>query len=72
MPIQSRYTNEEFELLMQEVFVTLERNNADRDLSLMALGNVISTIFMQQVNEQDRDAMVEKFCHVLKKSTSSK
>ncbi|GLR70345.1 DUF1414 domain-containing protein [Agaribacter marinus] len=72
MPIQSRYTNEEFERLMQEVFITLERNEADRDLSLMALGNVIATIFTQQVNENDRDAMVEKFCQVLKKSASSK
>ncbi len=69
MPIQSRYTNEEFETLMQEVFVTLERNNAPKDLSIMVLGNVLATIFENQISEDKREAMVDQFCAVLKKST---
>lgn len=69
MPIQSRYSNEAFEKLMQDVFAVLEKHQADRDLSIMALGNVISTLFTSNVAEQDRQQMVEQFCKVLKKST---
>ncbi|MBF7072711.1 DUF1414 domain-containing protein [Glaciecola sp. MH2013] len=68
MPQQSRYSNAEFETAMQDVFVALERNNANRDLSLMVLGNVLSNIFTQQVSPEHRDAMVEQFCGVLKKA----
>jgi uncharacterized protein YejL (UPF0352 family) len=71
MPIQSKYSNEEFEALMQDVFVALEKNNADRDLSIMVLGNVLATIFSNQVNEKNRTPMVDSFCQILKKSTQS-
>jgi uncharacterized protein YejL (UPF0352 family) len=71
MPIQSKYSNAEFEALMQDVFVAIEKNKADRDLSIMALGNVLATIFTHQVNPKDREAMVEQFCNVLRKSTAS-
>jgi len=68
MPQQSRYSDKEFEAAMQDVFVALEQNNANRDLSLMVLGNVLSNIFTQQVAPQKREAMVEQFCHVLKRA----
>jgi hypothetical protein len=68
MPQQSRYSDKEFEAAMQDVFVALEQNNANRDLSLMVLGNVLSNIFTQQVAPQKREAMVEQFCNVLKKA----
>lgn len=69
MPIQSKYSNQEFETLMQDIFVAIEKNKADRDLSIMALGNVLATIFTQQVNAANRDVMVEQFCKILRKST---
>jgi uncharacterized protein YejL (UPF0352 family) len=65
MPQQSRYSDKEFEAAMQDVFIALEKNNANRDLSLMVLGNVLSNIFTQQVAPQKREAMVEQFCNVL-------
>ncbi|WP_395343842.1 DUF1414 domain-containing protein [Ningiella sp. W23] len=68
MPIQSKYSNEEFDAVMQDVFVALEKHKASRDLSIMVLGNVLSNIFSQQVNEHARDDMLEQFCSVLKKS----
>ncbi|MFT4731539.1 MAG: hypothetical protein ACI89W_000549 [Gammaproteobacteria bacterium] len=68
MPQQSRYSDKEFEAAMQDVFVALEQNNANRDLSLMVLGNVLSNIFTQQVAPQKREAMVEQFCNVLKRA----
>lgn len=71
MPIQSKYSNEEFEALMQDVFIALEKNHADRDLSIMVLGNVLATIFSNQVSDENRMSMVENFCRILKKSTLS-
>jgi hypothetical protein len=68
MPQQSRYSDKEFEAAMQDVFVALEQNNANRDLSLMVLGNVLSNIFTQQVVKEKRDAMVAQFCDVLKRA----
>ncbi len=68
MPQQSRYSDKEFEAAMQDILVALEQNNANRDLSLMVLGNVLSNIFTQQVAPQKREAMVEQFCNVLKRA----
>jgi uncharacterized protein YejL (UPF0352 family) len=68
MPQQSRYSNKEFEAAMQDVFGALEKNNANRDLSLMVLGNVLSNIFTQEVAPANREAMVDQFCDVLKRA----
>lgn len=68
MPQNSRYQDTDFEALMNKVLATLEENHADRDLSLMVLGNVITHIFQTQVQPKDRAAMVEKFADVLVKS----
>jgi uncharacterized protein YejL (UPF0352 family) len=68
MPQQSRYSNKEFEAAMQDVFSALEKNKANRDLSLMVLGNVLSNIFTQEVAPANREAMVDQFCDVLKRA----
>ena len=70
MPIQSRYSNEEFEDLMQDIFLSLERKKPKRDLSIMVLGNVLGNIFNNQVPSSQREEMVNQFCNALKKSTS--
>ncbi|MEW9796836.1 DUF1414 domain-containing protein [Alteromonas sp. CYL-A6] len=68
MPQQSRYANDEFEALMNRVLYILDDNNADRDLSLMVLGNAITHIINTQVPAAQREAMAEQFASVLKKS----
>lgn len=68
MPQQSRYANEQFETLLNKVLLTLEENNADRDLSLMILGNAITHILNTQVAPTQRKAMAEQFASVLQKS----
>ena len=68
MPQNSKYTNAEFEALMNKVILTLEENKADRDLSLMVLGNVITHILNTQVSDAKRVDMAEQFANVLKKS----
>ncbi|ALM90487.1 MULTISPECIES: DUF1414 domain-containing protein [Alteromonas] len=68
MPQNSRYTTAEFETLMNKVILTLEENDAGRDLSLMVLGNVITHILQTQVSPDKREAMADQFANVLKKS----
>ena len=71
MPIKSRYSNEEFDALTKDVLLALEKNKAKGDLSIMVLGNVLTTIFTHQVKESSRATMVEQFCTALKKSVDS-
>jgi uncharacterized protein YejL (UPF0352 family) len=71
MPIQSRYSNKEFDALTQEVFLALEKHKAKGDLSIMVLGNVLASIFQHQVRDDMRAKMVDQFCDALKKSANS-
>ncbi|WJG10984.1 DUF1414 domain-containing protein [Aliiglaciecola sp. LCG003] len=72
MPQQSKFSDVEFETLMNDIVFALEKNKAGRDLSLMALGNVITNIFQHQVNSQQRQKMAEQFTQVLMKSINGK
>ena len=44
MPQNSKYSDTQFENLMHDIIIALEKHQAGRDLSLMALGNVITNI----------------------------
>ncbi len=72
MPQQSKYSDAQFEALMNDIIFALEKNQADRDLSLMALGNVITNIFSHQVNQSQREKMAQQFTQVLLKSINGK
>jgi uncharacterized protein YejL (UPF0352 family) len=72
MPQQSKYSDRQFEALMHDIILAIEKNQASRDLSLMALGNVITNIFQQQVNENQRSEMAAQFTQVLLKSINGK
>ncbi len=72
MPQQSKYTDAQFETLMHDIIYAIEKNHANRDLSLMVLGNVITTIFEQQVEPGLREKMAEQFTQVLLKSINGK
>lgn len=68
MPQQSRYSDSQFESLSQELIGVLQKHQADRELSLMALGNLITGIFNHQVAENHRDSMAREFTRILLKS----
>ncbi|GAC22155.1 hypothetical protein GARC_5220 [Paraglaciecola arctica BSs20135] len=57
---------------MHDIIIAIEKNKANRDLSLMVLGNVITNIFHQQVPENKRQQMAEQFTQVLLKSINGK
>lgn len=68
MPQQSKYSNEQFEALMSDIIAVLEKHQANRDFSLMVLGNVITNIFEHQVSPEQREELAKKFTDVLLKS----
>ncbi|MFT4939311.1 MAG: hypothetical protein ACI88A_002351 [Paraglaciecola sp.] len=72
MPQQSKYSDRQFEALMHDIILAIEKNQASRDLSLMVIGNVITNIFQQQVNENQRSEMAAQFTQVLLKSINGK
>ena len=72
MPQQSKYSDSQFEAVMHDIIIALEKHQTPRDLSLMVLGNIITTIFQQQVPESQRQRMAEQFTQVLLKSINGK
>lgn len=72
MPQQSKYSDNQFETIMHDIIVVLEKHKVNRDLSLMVLGNVLTTIFQQQVPDNQRAKMAGQFTQVLLKSINGK
>lgn len=72
MPQQSKYSDSQFEAVMHDIIIALEKHQTPRDLSLMVLGNIVTNIFQQQVPESQRQQMAEQFTQVLLKSINSK
>ncbi|WP_102795010.1 DUF1414 domain-containing protein [Bowmanella denitrificans] len=68
MPQKSKYSDAQFDQLTQDLIAVLEKHQAGRDLSLMALGNLVTNVFNHQVAPQNRQAMAEQFSQILLKS----
>lgn len=71
MPQQSKYSNEQFEQLMQAFVVAIEEQQPSPDLALMALGNTVAHVLQNQIPDRLRNDMAEKFCQVLLSSVKS-
>ena len=72
MPQQSRYTDNNVETIMNEILLVLEKHNANKDLSLMVLGNVVSHIFNQHVAAEQRAELAKTFSAILQKTLNEK
>ncbi|MFC3095542.1 DUF1414 domain-containing protein [Alteromonas sediminis] len=68
MPQKSKYTNDDVERIMNEILVVLESNKANKDLSLMVLGNVVSHVFNQHVAPAQRAELAQAFSAILQKT----
>ena len=71
MPQQSKYSDQQFDALTHDLISVLEKHQAGRDLSLMALGNIITNIFHHQVAAELREQMAGKFTEILMKSVTN-
>lgn len=74
MAVKSKYQSNQFDTLLQDLFIVLEQHKAPTDLSLMVLGNMVTNIIQNRVQDaKQRERLVEAFAHSLKTSiTASK
>lgn len=68
MPIQSKYTAKQIDEIMLDIIGCLEKHQADTQLSMMALGNVLSNVLSQHQDKKVKVALAEEFSRVLLKS----
>lgn len=72
MAIQSKYKNEQLNALLQDLFVVLEKHKAPADLSLMALGNMVTSILHKSAKDDlQRERLAEAFSTTLKSALKS-
>lgn len=72
MAIQSKYKNEQLESLMQDLYIALEKHKAPADLSLMALGNLVTNILHNSAKDEiQRERLAEAFTSTLKNALKS-
>ena len=73
MAVKSKYQNNQFDTLLQDLFIVLEQHKAPADLSLMVLGNMVTNIIQNRVqDEQQRERLAEAFCQFVKTLFKSK
>lgn len=70
MAIVSKYNNEQFDALMNDLITALEKHEAPVDLSLMVLGNLTTNIISGMAPAQ-RQAITEKFVQALTASVDN-
>lgn len=72
MASKSKYQDKQVEALLSDLIITLEKHKAPVDLSLMALGNMVTNILVSNIkNPQQQEALSEAFCSALKNSLKS-
>lgn len=72
MAIQSKYKNEQLDSLLNDLFIALEKHKAPADLSLMALGNMVTHILQQSAkDEAQRERLADAFATTLKNALKS-
>ncbi|EER46650.1 hypothetical protein AM305_12220 [Actinobacillus minor NM305] len=72
MAIQSKYKNEQLDKLLKDLFIVLEKHKAPADLSLMALGNMVTNILHNSAKDQaQRERLAEAFATTLKNALKS-
>ncbi|KZN40542.1 hypothetical protein N483_17430 [Pseudoalteromonas luteoviolacea NCIMB 1944] len=68
MPIQSKYSNEQVEQIVDSLINVLQEHKAPVDLSLMCLGNSITHILKEHVPESKRQDVADNFAKALTQS----
>lgn len=73
MATKSKYQDQQFEALFNDLVIALEKHKAPVDLSLMALGNLVTNILRTNVsNPAQQQALAEAFSAALKNSLNVK
>ncbi len=65
MPITSKYSDEEIELILTEIMAVLNKHGANAELSLMIAGNIATNILNDNIPATQRKAVAEQFSKAL-------
>lgn len=72
MASKSKYQDQQFEALFNDLVIALEKHKSPVDLSLMALGNLVTNIVQSNVPSAQQQAVADAFCAALKNSLTRK
>lgn len=72
MASKSKYQDQQFEALFNDLVIALEKHKAPVDLSLMALGNLVTNILRTNAQGSQQQALADAFCNALKNSLNAK
>ncbi|AAP96305.1 hypothetical protein A6046_06990 [[Haemophilus] ducreyi] len=73
MAKQSKYQSKQFEQLSYDLITILEKHKAPVDLSIMALGNLVSNILLENIQtETQRMVLADTFSTALKNSLKAR
>ena len=73
MATQSKYQSKQFNVLSGDLIAVLEKHKAPVDLSLMALGNMVTNILLENVQSAaQREIITDTFAEALKNSVKNK
>ncbi|MDX1303751.1 YejL family protein [Photobacterium sp.] len=65
MPITSKYSNQQVEQIISDVYDVLENHNASAELALMVVGNIATNIINADVPASQKKAIAGKFAQAL-------
>lgn len=68
MAINSKYQDKQVDALINDMISVLEKHQALLDLSLMALGNMVTNLLSARVGENQRIALAQAFSDALMNS----
>ncbi len=68
MPIQSKYSNQDVEQLMEQLQQVFTQAQAPTDLQLMVLGNLVSQVLTERVGKESREALAAQFGAILQQA----
>ncbi|MGL5948440.1 MAG: DUF1414 domain-containing protein [Aeromonas sp.] len=72
MPIVSKYSQQQFDAMTNDLIAVLEKHKAPADLSLMVLGHVTSNVINSSLSSAQRPAITEKFVAALTAAVNAK
>ncbi|WED20928.1 YejL family protein [Vibrio sp. JC009] len=65
MPITSKYSDDQIELILSEVAAVLEKHGANAELTLMIAGNIATNVLNGNIPAAQRKSIAEKFAEAL-------
>lgn len=68
MPIISKYSNDQVETLVNELLNVLDKQSAGMELSLLAIGNLVTFLINERLPVAQRENIASSFARALQQS----